>query len=448
MKLNNVLNKKTKIIATLGPSLETKELLIKAFKSGVNAVRLNTSHGSKEEHLKRIEAVKEARKELDLPISIIFDTCGPELRVKVIENNKMDVNQGDNVEIHCKEEIVGKDLKLSVNYPDLYKIVHKGRNILISDGKLILTVDSIDEDKGIIHTTAKNTHYIRTGKSINIPGVSVPLPFLTEKDKDFLIWGIEQGMDFVAASFVRTVEDIKELRRLLDENNGLQVEIISKIESSESISIIDDIIKASDAIMLARGDLGVEVPYYEIPKIEEETIAKCKQFRKPIIIATQMLESMTNSPRPTRAEVTDVYVATIFGSDATMLSGETASGKFPIEAIQAMARINIEAEKNYFNPKFEGYEADYIFIFSDHGRSLRRVANLRIDSLVVGLVNSESLLNKYGIYHGIYTHLLNDYSIFDNDEEIFKLVRELGINNDSKIILIHNENIRQLEYKT
>lgn len=470
MKLENTLMKKTKIISTMGPTFETEEMVREMFKRGVNVVRLNASHGDYEEHGKRIETVKKIRKELNLPISILLDTKGPEIRVHTIDNKKMVVKAGDELTIKYDEEIVGKDGKFSVTYDNLGNTVKENQVIMIDDGKLTLRVKKIYLKKGEIKVIAENNHYIGTKKAVNVPGADLTLPFISEYDKNFIKWGIKQGIDYVAASFVRDVNDLKDLRKLLNDNDGSDVLIMSKIEALKAIENLNEIISNSDAIMLARGDLGVEIPYFEVPFYEKLIIDKCRAWGKPIVIATQMLDSMIENPRATRAEVTDVYFAAISGTDATMLSGESASGNFPKEAVETMAKINQEAEKNFdylraFESAYAFVESSnaesaylvakkslttnikYILAFSEKGRLIKALSRFRPNAIIIALVKDEKLINKFGANYGVYAKYLNDHSIFSDDEKIIEIAKKIGIKNSEKIIVANKSIFRTVRIK-
>ncbi len=461
MNFKNTTLKKTKIIATTGPTFEQLDVMREMFKAGVNNIRLNISHGDKAEHLVRIKNAIKLRKELNLPITIILDTKGPEIRVHTIDNKKMEVKQGDTLRIHSHEEILGKNGEFSVTYKDLTKSVKKGSEILVDDGKLSLVVESVDAKKGIVVVRALNTHYVGTKKAVNVPGAELTLPFMAAHDKDFIAWGIKEGINCVAASFVRSAKDVQELRKFLDAHGGKNVSIMSKIEALQAINNLNEIIVASDAIMIARGDLGVEIPAWEVPFYEKLMISKCRAWGKPVVVATQMLDSMTNNPRPTRAEVTDVYYAAISGTDSTMLSGESASGNFPLEAVRTMARINMEAEKNY--NYLQSFEEAYSYVpsanaesankiaqatlmndiklivaFSEHGRSIKVLSRFRTKPPILALIKDEKLVNTFGFYYGIYAQHHANMNDYKSDTKVKALVKAAGISSGK--ILVANKN--------
>lgn len=337
--------KKTKIVCTIGPASESKETLKTLMLSGMNVARLNFSHGSHEEHRARIESIKEVRENLGLPVALMLDTKGPEIRLGDFDVDEVELKEGDFYTLSMDPSVRGDEKRASVSYAGLANDVRVGSTILIDDGLVELTVEKIDEN-GEILTLVKNNGIIKGHKGVNVPDVKTSLPAITEKDKSDLIFGIEQGIDFVAASFIRKAQDVFEIRRILEENGGASVRIISKIENREGVDNIAEILSASDGIMVARGDLGVEIPAEEIPLIQKHIVRMCNEVGKNVIIATQMLDSMQRNPRPTRAEVTDVANAILDGTDAIMLSGETAAGKYPELAVKTMAKIAVNVEES------------------------------------------------------------------------------------------------------
>ena len=337
--------KKTKIVCTIGPASESKETLKTLMLSGMNVARLNFSHGSHEEHRARIESIKEVRENLGLPVALMLDTKGPEIRLGDFDVDEVELKEGDFYTLSMDPSVRGDEKRASVSYAGLANDVKVGSTILIDDGLVELTVEKIDEN-GEILTLVKNNGIIKGHKGVNVPDVKTSLPAITEKDKSDLIFGIEQGIDFVAASFIRKAQDVFEIRRILEENGGASIRIISKIENREGVDNIAEILSASDGIMVARGDLGVEIPAEEIPLIQKHIVRMCNEVGKNVIIATQMLDSMQRNPRPTRAEVTDVANAILDGTDAIMLSGETAAGKYPELAVKTMAKIAVNVEES------------------------------------------------------------------------------------------------------
>lgn len=333
--------RKTKIICTIGPTSEDEGVMRELIKNGMNAARLNFSHGDYEEHGKRIDIVKKLRKEITAPIAIILDTKGPEIRIGDFINKEIELIEGQEFTVTTRN-IEGDHSICSVSYETLHLDVKVGGYILINDGLLGLKIEKIEGQD--IHCRVLNNAVISNHKNVCVPNVVVNLPAVTEKDIEDIKFGVEQGVDMVAASFVRKASDVVEIRRVLEKFGGDGILIISKIENHEGVENIDEIIKYSDGIMVARGDLGVQMPTEDIPIIQKMIIEKCNRAGKPVITATQMLDSMIRNPRPTRAEASDVANAIFDGTDAIMLSGETASGKYPVEAVTVMAKIAEKAE--------------------------------------------------------------------------------------------------------
>ena len=333
--------RKTKIVCTLGPATNDVEIMKLLIQNGMDAARINFSHGTYETHAETIAKLKQAREELNAPIPLILDTKGPEIRVKTFKEDKVRLEENATFTLTTRE-VEGDVNIVSVTYADLPKDVHRGSRILIDDGLIELKVEDITETDVVCKVV--NGGVVKSRKGVNLPGVEVNLPSLMEKDIEDLKFGVENGFDIVAASFIRSAEDVLKIRRVLEENGGGQMHIISKIENQQGVENIDKILEASDGIMVARGDLGVEIPPEEVPLVQKILIAKANRIGKPVITATQMLESMVHSPRPTRAEANDVANAIFDGSDAIMLSGETAAGAYPLEAVATMARIALKAE--------------------------------------------------------------------------------------------------------
>lgn len=342
--------RKTKIICTLGPAVENRieELIL----GGMNCARLNFSHGDYAEHKARMDKVKAAREKLGLPVAILLDTKGPEIRIGLFENKSIEVKKGQEFTFTNDMSKKGNENFVPVNFAPLYKNLSKGTIILVDDGKVgFEVVDIVGED---IKCVVLNDGKLSDRKSINVPNTHIDMEFMSEKDKADVLFGIEQGIDFIAASFVRTEDDIAQLRQFVNANGGSHIQIISKIENLQGIANLDAIIRLSDGIMVARGDMGVEVPFDQLPVIQKEIIKKCYRAGKHVVTATQMLESMTKNPRPTRAEVSDVANAIFDGTTAIMLSGETAAGDYPIEAVKAMAKIAETTEHNInYKKRFE-----------------------------------------------------------------------------------------------
>ncbi len=340
--------RKTKIVCTIGPASESPEMLDRLVEAGMNVARLNFSHGNHEEHAVRIQRIREAAEKANKIVGILLDTKGPEIRTHQMKDDSIELVTGQNIEISMSE-VEGTAERFSITYEQLIEDVHIGSVILLDDGLIELRVESLDTANGIINTIVENAGTLKSKKGVNVPGVSVQLPGITEKDAQDILFGIEQNVDFVAASFVRRSSDVMEIRGLLEKNNGSHIQIIPKIENREGVDNIDEIILVSDGLMVARGDLGVEIPPEEVPLVQKSLIEKCNSAGKPVITATQMLDSMQRNPRPTRAEASDVANAIFDGTDAIMLSGETAAGIYPVESVKTMDRIaeTTEAALNY-----------------------------------------------------------------------------------------------------
>lgn len=339
--------KKTKIICTIGPKSETKAIMSKLVDVGMNVVRLNFSHGDHEEHGKRIKTIREINEEKGTNVAILLDTKGPEIRThQFVSGDKPTViTSGSKVKIYMNE-VLGTSNKFSVTYPGLIDDVYIGNTILVDDGYLELTVIDKGEDKEgkYILTEAVNTHEVKNRRGINVPDATLNMPFISEKDYSDIVYACNEKIDFIAASFVRRASDILEIKDILRENNGERIQIIAKIENHEGVENIEEILEVCDGIMVARGDLGVEVPHEEVPVIQKNIIRLCNEAGKIVVTATQMLESMQNNPRPTRAEVSDVANAILDGTDAVMLSGESAAGLYPVRAAETQAQIAIRME--------------------------------------------------------------------------------------------------------
>ena len=341
--------KKTKIICTMGPRTMDKIILKELIAGGMNVARFNFSHGSYEEHAERIALVRQVSEQLGIPVALMLDTKGPEIRTGLLKDGKkVSLEQGKEFTLYT-EEREGDETGCSITYQQLVYDVRKGDTILIDDGLIGLEVQRVSADK--IECIIKNGGELGERKGVNVPNVKIHLPGVTQKDREDILFGIEQGVDYIAASFVRNSDCIMDIREILEDNHGRDIGIIAKIENAEGVENIDEILDAADGIMVARGDLGVEIPADQVPHIQKKIIHKCNRKCKPVVTATQMLDSMIRNPRPTRAEAGDVSNAIYDGSDAIMLSGETAMGKYPVEAVRMMAKIaeTTEAHLDYSN---------------------------------------------------------------------------------------------------
>ena len=470
MKLTD---KRTKIIATIGPASENRETLTRLFEAGMTTIRLNFSHGDYEEHVGRMNTVKAMRKEMGLPLSILLDTKGPEIRVGKFKGGKQPFQTGEKVTIYTdadsyKNKECGKG-EMTVAY-DMSKDIQAGKVILVDDGKLQLVADSVEP--GVIIATTKNHHLVKTNKRVNLPGTKFSMPFLSEKDRKDIRYGVSQNIDFIAASFVNTPEDILEIKEILKEENASHIQIIAKIESQYAVDHFDEILEVTDGVMVARGDLGLEIPYYEVPVAEKMMIRKCRNAGKPVIVATQMLDSMESNPIPTRAEVTDVYFATELGADATMLSGETALGEFPVTATQTMATINKRAEQEFFNKLFYAeqlknikaissgkrseiaeavankvIDGDYKFavVLSRTGELLKEVAKWRPRTAIIGVTNDEKQIFQFGVTAGVFMDMdvTNFQDLKSSQSDASKIVQRFGGVSGDKFIVVENHQITE-----
>ena len=411
--------RKTKIVCTIGPATREVETLKKLILAGMNVARINFSHGNYEDQKVYIENVKKAREELNVPVALLLDTQGPEIRTGVLEQMPVKLKANDIFTL-VNEDIIGNNEKVSVTYKDLYKDIEIGTQILIDDGKIELEVIEI-KDKDVV-CKVTNGGMLGNRKSINLPGTHVNLPSLKEKDIQDLKDGCMADFDFVAASFVRSAEDVKSIRKVLDENGGKNIQIISKIENQEGIDNLDEIIELSDGIMVARGDLGVEIPYYEVPIMQKKFIQKCNNAGKMVITATQMLDSMTENPNPTRAEISDVANAIFDVTGAIMLSGESAMGKYPVKCVETMNEIATAVEQNIkYWKRFTRREHDLtdmnyefnlshsvtstamemkakaIFAYTETGNTPRMVASFLPSCPIYALTNNEKTYRQLSL---------------------------------------------------
>lgn len=422
MRRNNGM-KKTKIVCTMGPNTDNREIMKELALNGMDVARFNFSHGDHAEHKHRLEILESVREELGIPIASLLDTKGPEIRTgKLKDGKKVTLKEGDLYTL-TTEEIVGDETRGYINYAGLAEDVKPGDRILIDDGLIELHVREVNGTD--IVCRIENGGELGEKKGVNVPGVRVKLPALTDKDKEDICFGVDAGFDFVAASFVRNADAIREIREILDEK-GSAMQIIAKIENEEGIENIDSIIEASDGIMVARGDMGVEIPAEKVPHIQKMIIRKCNLACKVVITATQMLDSMIRNPRPTRAEVSDVANAVYEGTDAVMLSGETAMGSYPIEAVRMMSQIAEESEK-YLDYMFyqrrkvsaenlrnisntvcyssvataSDLEAPVIVAPSVSGFTTRMLSKWRPKALIAGLSPSMTAVRQMQLYWGV-----------------------------------------------
>lgn len=451
--------RKTKIVCTIGPSSENEKTFRELVLNGLNVARLNFSHGSHEEHKKKIDVIKKVRQDLGTSTAIMLDTKGPEIRTRDFENNGVELEK-DQEFIITTRDILGNNTIASVTYEGFAEDVKPGDTVLIDDGLISLeVVEAINETD--LKCIVKNGGTVKNKKGINVPNVDINLPALTQRDIDDIVFGIEQGIDYIAASFIRKAEDVIGIRRILEEHDADNIMIISKIENRQGVENIDEIIAVSDGIMVARGDLGVEIPAEEVPLVQKELIKKCNDAGKPVITATQMLDSMMRNPRPTRAEVSDVATAIFEGSDAIMLSGETASGSYPLEAVQTMARIAemIENSLDYDdllktkNVRFANgitdsisyatcrtcldLKASAIISATSTGYTAAAVSKYRPIAPIIAATSNEQVMRKMSLYWGVYSIKIDKMN--STDDLINKSVEkalELGYIENGDLIVI------------
>lgn len=413
--------RKTKIVCTLGPATDSYPMIKKLIKAGMNVARINMSHGTHAEHAERVKLVKKAREELNTPVAILMDTKGPEIRIKTFQNGKADLIEGDYFTL-TTAEVAGNNARVSVTWPDLPQAVKEGDPILLNDGLIELKVASVSETEAVC--TVVHGGSLTDRKSINLPGVNFDMPYLSEADRADIRFGIEQDVDYFALSFVRSVDDVRQVKQILNSNNASAIQIIAKIENRAGVNNFDSIIAECDGAMVARGDMGVEIPYEELPAIQKDMIHTCFRAGKKVITATQMLESMLNNPRPTRAEISDVANAIYDGTSATMLSGETAAGKYPVEAVKVMAKIAENTEKSInFRSRFFKHDAEIknitdavshstcaaafdlnakaIITVSQSGYTARKVSRFRPSCPIIAATTSPKAYNQLALNWGV-----------------------------------------------
>ena len=425
--------RKTKIICTIGPACDNEDTLTQMCRNGMNVARLNFSHGTLEEHQQKIDLIKKVREKLGLPIAIMLDTKGPEYRIKTFENKKITLNDGDRF-VFTTDDIIGNKERVSVNYKHLTDDLEKGDRILVNNGLVIFEVAEIKGSDVIC--TVISGGVLSDRKSMNFPNKVLKSDYLSEHDKKDLLFGIENDVDFIAASFVSTKEDVENVRHFLDDNGGKSIDIIAKIENRAGVDNIDEICQVADGIMVARGDLGVEIPFVEVPSIQKYLIQKCRLLGKRVITATEMLESMIQNPRPTRAEISDVANAVYDGSSAVMLSGETAAGKHPEEAVKNMAEIAEYTEKHIDYKKWFAttdykiiniidaishatcamaidVNAKCIVVNSITGKTARMVSRFRCPAEIIGVTTDTKALRQINLSWGVTPVLEEEYNSLD-----------------------------------
>jgi len=449
--------RKTKIICTIGPSSENEETFIQMCNAGMNVARLNFSHGSYEEHQRKIDLIKSVREKLDLPIAILLDTKGPEFRIGTFEEGKVTLSSGDKFTF-TTEEIVGNKERVSVSYKALQNEMFPGDRILVNNGLVVFEVDHVDGNDIICNIITGGE--LSNKKSMSFPNKVLKQEFLSEQDKNDLLFGIKNDVDFVAASFVSTKADIQSMREFLDDNGGKDINLIAKIENRAGVDNIDDICRVADGIMVARGDLGVEIPFVEVPAVQKYLIKKCRLLGKRVVTATEMLESMCNNPRPTRAEISDVANAVYDGTSAVMLSGESAAGKYPVESVKNMAEIceytekNIDYQKRFHETDFQikniidaishatcamaiDVNARTIVVNSVSGRTARMVSRFRCPCDIIGSTTNKKVWRQLNLSWGVMPVLTEEYPSMDiMFYQVFKqAINVMNLQSGDKVVL-------------
>ena len=425
--------RKTKLICTIGPASENEETLTRMFEAGMNVARLNFSHGSHEEHQKKIDLIKKVREKMNLPVAIMLDTKGPEYRIRTFRDGKITLKEGDPFTF-TTEEIEGDETRVAVNYKGLVNDLKVGDRITVNNGMVVFEVRALKGNDAVCEVITGGV--LSNKKSMSFPNKVMSGPFLSEADKKDLLWGIQNDVDFVAASFVSTKDDAVALREFLNAHGGESIDIIAKIENRSGVDNIEQICEACEGIMIARGDLGVEIPFVEVPSVQKYLISKCRMLGKRVITATEMLESMITNPRPTRAEISDVANAVYDGSSAVMLSGESAAGKYPVEAVRYMAQIceyteqHTSYRKRFYNSEFRiknnldaishatcsmaiDVDAKAIVVCSVSGTTARLVSRFRCPVDIVGMTTDKKIWRKLGLSWGVTPVLSEEFPSMD-----------------------------------
>ncbi len=452
--------RKTKIVCTIGPASESVEILVDLITAGMNVARLNFSHGNHEEHSMRIQNIRKASEITGKTVAILLDTKGPEIRTHKMENDGIELEEDAEI-IITMDEVLGTKERFSISYAQLLDDVHVGSHILLDDGLIDLEVIHICKEKKEIKTKVINSGMLKNNKGVNVPGVRVNLPGITEKDKKDILFGVEQDVDYIAPSFVRSSNDVLEVRALLKKNNAEHINIIPKIENKEGITNASKILEVSDGMMVARGDLGVEIAAEEVPLVQKELIRKANAVGKPVITATQMLDSMQRNPRPTRAEASDVANAIFDGTDAIMLSGETAAGMYPVESVETMNAIalRIEESLNYSemltkrsktmngtitdeigqSVAHSAYNLDVAAIVtpSASGHTARMVSKYRPQAPIIAVTKSESISRKLSLLWGVFAYVGEDVKSTDEMfEAAVKVATDAGVAHPGDLVVI------------
>ncbi len=454
------IKKKTKIVCTIGPASSDKEVLKRMIEAGMNVARLNFSHGSYEEHLGKINTIREIEKEEGVIIPIMLDTKGPEIRTHNFKGGECTYETGDIVRIYMKE-VLGDRTQFSVTYPQLFDDCKVDDVIRLDDGNIGFVVTEKDSKNHCLVTRCLNRHTVKDERGVNCPDTHLNMPYISEKDFNDLVWGCQNNVDYISASFIRNKKDIEDIRKVLDEHGGENIKIISKVENTEAVEKLDEVIENSDGLMVARGDLGVEVPPEDVPVIQRTMINKCRKLGKPVITATQMLDSMKHNPNPTRAEVSDVANAVSESTDAVMLSAESASGEYPVESVAMQAKISAKMEKtlNYEALNREAYEtsnktlndaianavantaclldAKLIICFSETGMTAKRLSKCRTCCPIIDVSKSRAACVDAAMGYGVYPKLLKHVPQFIEEMEVvaIHICKQLGIEPGSQVVI-------------
>ena len=449
--------RKTKIVCTIGPASETEQIITGLCKAGMNVARLNFSHNTHEDHQRRIDLVKKVRSDLKMPIAIMLDTKGPEYRIKTFKNQKITLNDGDKFTF-TTEDILGDDTKVAVSYPNLPNELSVGDTILLNNG--LLTFEVVNIDGANIECTVVIGGELSDRKSMSFPGKVMQQEYLSEQDKKDIAFGVQNDVDYIACSFVSKKQDLIDVHNYLKELNADDIELIAKIENQSGFDNIEEICEECDGIMIARGDMGVEIPFKMLPAIQKKLITKCRLLGKRVITATEMLESMISNPRPTRAEISDIANAVYDGTSAIMLSGETAAGKYPIQAVETMAKIaettegNINYKKRFYNADFQirnmtdaishstcgmaiDIDAKAIVACSLSGMTARMVSRFRSPVDIIGLTTNENTWRKLALSWGVIPAMCEKFTSTDVLFYTAKKIasKELGLSKKDRIVI-------------
>ncbi len=452
------MKRKTKIVCTIGPAVDSSEMIEKLIEAGMNVARLNFSHGTEAEHIKRIEMIREAATKLNRYIGIMADTKGPEIRTGMFENNQAYFQKGNTVEV-MKDAVSGNEQRFSISTPELFDDINIGDYILIDDGKMRLTVQKVLSDRLVC--LVNNSGVIKSRKGVNIPNVRLSMPFISDKDQEDILFAAKHKVDMIALSFVRRKQDVLAVRKILESAGQGKIEIIAKIENQEGVDNLSEILDVSDGIMVARGDLGVEVSTALVPIYQKKIIQKANECGKPVITATHMLESMMTSPRPTRAEASDVANAILDGSDAIMLSGETAAGEYPIDSVLTMDLIakaieeiipyeerlqrSIKSSRKTINDAIgiavsqtvlSLPKAEVIIAFTETGGTAKRMCKFRPGVPIIAITDSIETCQRLTYYWGVnatYKPDVTDYKLYD--QYAIEVARNFGFKSGATLII-------------